>query len=149
MVVGRHERDQGEPVFERVRPYTRTRGRTRPTRDLPPETLITATTTSPHRVWLATPGHARVLALCATTRSVAEIATYLALPLGVARVLISDLADHDAITVHATTPPADTADTTDTGDTGDTRPSMELMQHVPRLKRRTLAPRHRPAGGRR
>jgi hypothetical protein len=77
-----------------------------------------------------------VLALCATTRSVAEIATYLALPLGVARVLISDLADHDAITVHATTPPADTADTADTtdtgdtGDTGDTRPSMELMQQI-------------------
>jgi hypothetical protein len=104
-----------------VRPYTRTRGRTRPTRDLPLETLITATTTTPHRVWLATHAHARVLALCATTRSVAEIATYLALPVGVARVLISDLADHGAITVGTTATPADTEDAS---------PSVELMQHV-------------------
>jgi hypothetical protein len=78
-----------------VRPYSRTGGRTKPKRDLNLESLVTATVngmeaaTSP----LLSPEHASVIQLCQGTVSVAEIAAKLAVPFGVARVIIADMAD--------------------------------------------------------
>jgi Protein of unknown function (DUF742) len=44
-----------------------------------------------------------VIALCEEPRSVAEIAALLAVPLGVAKVLVGDMAELDLIMVHTTT----------------------------------------------
>jgi hypothetical protein len=44
----------------------------------------------------------QVVDLCAQPRSIAEVAALVRVPLGVARVLVADLADSGAVTVHAT-----------------------------------------------
>jgi hypothetical protein len=90
-----------------VRPYTLTRGRTRPGRmDLPLEALVRglapagATDTFERR---------RILQLTgANILSVAELSAYLALPLGVVRVLVGDLADDGLVVVHSGTPQSQT-----------------------------------------
>ena len=89
-----------------VRPYALTGGRTRANYALELETLISA------KDYAATGGFPEVAAEqiecisimeeCRTPRSVAEIASALRVPLGVARVLISDAADAGLVTVHKT-----------------------------------------------
>lgn len=90
------------PVDARVvRPYTVTGGRTRAGEDLDLslEALVRSTdATANPRVVLE---HRRILELCADQLlSVAELAARLNLPLGVARVLIGDLAGEGLVTVH-------------------------------------------------
>ncbi|HEY3263197.1 MAG TPA: DUF742 domain-containing protein [Pseudonocardiaceae bacterium] len=94
------EPDQ-EPAAEAaiVRPYAWTRGRTRSAVELRVETLVS--TADPHDSF-APPEHHRIAELCRTPRSVAEVAAALALPLGVAKVLIGDLATSGSLTVHGT-----------------------------------------------
>ncbi|MFL6141422.1 MAG: DUF742 domain-containing protein [Labedaea sp.] len=76
-----------------VRPYQVTGGRTRPGRhDLDLITLVVAVDPETH-ARLVTPEHAEVLGVCAFPASVAEVAAKLNLPLGVAKVLISDLVE--------------------------------------------------------
>ena len=78
-----------------ARPYTITRGRTRPRNDqeIEFETLVWATgsaATSPP----AMSAHWRQAAeLCRQVVSLAEVAARMGLPIGVARVLICDMAD--------------------------------------------------------
>lgn len=89
-----------------VRPYALTGGRTRANYALELETLISA------KDYAATGGFPEVAAEqiecisimeeCRTPRSVAEIVSALRVPLGVARVLISDAADAGLVTVHKT-----------------------------------------------
>ncbi|MFZ0158460.1 MAG: DUF742 domain-containing protein [Kineosporiaceae bacterium] len=87
-----------------VRPYARTGGRTKPVRDLDLEALVRTTlsgkeaSTSP---WL-TPEHTTIIELCSGTVSVAEIAARLAVPLGVARVIIADMVDLGLVEVMKT-----------------------------------------------
>jgi Protein of unknown function (DUF742) len=73
-----------------VRPYLVTGGRTRAASDLALEVLVR--TTPRGRAAYATFESARALALCAEIQSVAEVAARLRLPIGVARVLVGDLA---------------------------------------------------------
>jgi hypothetical protein len=74
-----------------VRPYTVTGGRTRPSRyDLDVITLVVAIDPDTH-VRLVDLEHAQVLRACAYPMSVAEVAARLDLPLGVVKVLLSDL----------------------------------------------------------
>jgi hypothetical protein len=85
-----------------VRPYVLTRGRTRSKFELAVETLVSAVPMAvgdpgPHVM----PTTAAILALCREPRSVAEVAAMLGLPLGVARVLLGDLAASGALAVHA------------------------------------------------
>jgi hypothetical protein len=85
-----------------VRPYTWTRGRTKSGFDLAIETLVS---TSPRgRAQAATlqVEHRAVADLCEQTRSVAEVAALLSLPLGVARVVLGDMAGLGVVTVHQT-----------------------------------------------
>ncbi|CAM3090585.1 DUF742 domain-containing protein [Saccharomonospora xinjiangensis] len=85
----------------RARPYVLTKGRTRARRDLAVETLVSA---EPHARWhLHKPGseYRKLGQLCTQPLSVAEIAANLSVPLGVARVLISDLAETGFVKVHA------------------------------------------------
>lgn len=86
-----------------VRPYTVTGGRTRVGKrlDLPFEALVRRTTAAAHpKVVLE---HRRILDLCADhLLSVAELSAQLKLPLGITRVLISDLAGAGLVTIHHT-----------------------------------------------
>ncbi len=93
--------DEPEPVAGGaafVRPYVLTRGRTRSSFELSIETLVSAARQS------APPGltgeHQVVLDLCREPRSVAELAARAGVPLGVARVLVGDLAAAAAVSVH-------------------------------------------------
>ncbi|WP_285506608.1 DUF742 domain-containing protein [Actinokineospora sp. NBRC 105648] len=79
-----------------VRPYAWTGGRTRTRADLAIEALVSTTGTAGAVSW----EHRAITELCVHPRSVAEIAALVAVPLGVARVLISDLADSGVLTVH-------------------------------------------------
>ncbi|MGI5130214.1 DUF742 domain-containing protein [Pseudonocardia sp. CA-107938] len=82
----------------RVRPYVLTGGRTRASRELPIETLVSSGLPGGPP---ATVEQRQVVDMCARPRSIAEVAALLGVPLGVARVLVADLADCGAITVHA------------------------------------------------
>lgn len=98
-----------------VRPYVWTGGRTRSRHHFEVETLVTAAepgsgdVTQPYRT---------VLGLCGEPRSVAEVAALMAMPLGVAIVILGDMADRGLIIVHEAT--------TGTGGT----PSSMLMERV-------------------
>lgn len=97
----------------RVRPYALTGGRTRSGHMLPVETFV-ATIDHPERdrpVPAAegsggggqfVPESRAILELCRAVRSVAEVSALLRLPLGVVRILISDLADQGRIRVYGT-----------------------------------------------
>jgi hypothetical protein len=88
-----------------VRPYAVTRGRTRPTLDIAIEALIETTVRG--RTAGSRPGNNHgqeqqyIATLCdGRVQSLAEIAARLHLPLGVARVLIADMADDGLVSVH-------------------------------------------------
>jgi hypothetical protein len=99
---GRPEATAGDEIEESraVRPYTMTRGRTRPGRiDLPLEALVRAVSTD--AAGSATSERRRILELTtATVESVAELSAHLGLPLGVVRVLVGDLAEEGLVVVH-------------------------------------------------
>ncbi len=74
-----------------VRPYAVTGGRTHSGRyELDLITLVVAIDPDTHAA-LVEPEHAEVLRVCTYPSSVAEVASKLDLPVGVAKVLISDL----------------------------------------------------------
>jgi hypothetical protein len=85
-----------------VRPYVRTGGRTRPAVDLAIEALVSTAACAPEPTGA---DHRAIAALCASPRSVAEIAALLEIPLGVARVLVGDLAQDGGVVVHDTSGP--------------------------------------------
>jgi hypothetical protein len=76
-----------------VRPYTWTRGRTQPVQDLAFETLVSTSDEGRNVTAICSAEHAAIAELCLDIRSVAEVAAMLALPLGVARVLLADMID--------------------------------------------------------
>jgi hypothetical protein len=101
-----------------VRPYTWTRGRTSPVFDLAVETLVSTCEHGPDMAVLTSEEHRAVAELCRAPRSVAEVAALLSLPLGVARVLLADMADIGLVVVHRSA-----------NSSGDT-PDMTLMERV-------------------
>lgn len=95
----------GEPAAAAssvVRPYTWTGGRTSPVCDLAVETLVSTSAHGGDMAALASEEHRAVAQLCRAPRSVAEVAALLSLPLGVARVLLADMADLGLVVVHRT-----------------------------------------------
>jgi hypothetical protein len=85
-----------------VRPYARTGGRTRSTIALELETLLTLNTRDvPAHL---SSEHDAICRLCRQTMSVAEVAAYQALPIGAARVLISDMVELGLIAATTTSP---------------------------------------------
>jgi hypothetical protein len=92
------------PAASLVRPYSRTGGRTKPGHELDLEALVSTTvngreaSSSP----LLSPEHVQVIGLCVDTTSVAEIAARLAVPIGVARVIIADMVDLGLVEVGKT-----------------------------------------------
>ncbi len=101
-----------------VRPYFRTRGRTKATLDLAIEALISTSEQGRMLDRVRVPEHRSICDLCLDTRSVAEVAALLRLPLGVVRVLIGDVAGLGLVLVHSSS--------TTVGD----RPSIEFMERV-------------------
>ncbi|KIF78929.1 hypothetical protein QR77_17855 [Streptomyces sp. 150FB] len=90
---------EGEAPAASVRAYVWTGGRTRSRHHFEIETLVTAAEPSSNA---DTQPHRAVLGLCQEPRSVAEVAALLAMPLGVAMVLLGDMADQGLIVVHGT-----------------------------------------------
>jgi hypothetical protein len=93
--------DLGDPAAM-VRPYAWTRGRTRANYDLKLETLISTTDVGQDETRLLQLEHRSVSALCRYPLSVAEVAAKLSVPLGVARVVLSDMAELGLISIHRT-----------------------------------------------
>jgi hypothetical protein len=82
-----------------VRAYAWTGGRT--TSEFPLEIETMVSVRARPRVTVQ-PEHQEVLGLCGRPRSVAEVAALLKLPLGVAKVLLGDMAGRGLIDVHET-----------------------------------------------
>ncbi|MEP9365311.1 DUF742 domain-containing protein [Nocardioides sp. CN2-186] len=86
-----------ERAAVRVRPFTLTAGRTTPQVDLPIEATL-------RRLGSADPVDgplSQVLEVC-DRRSVAEVSAWLAMPIGVVRVLVADLVEMGHVRVQAT-----------------------------------------------
>jgi hypothetical protein len=107
--------EPGAPASS-IRAYVWTGGRTRSRHHFEIETLVSAATagssteSQPHRA---------VLELCREPKSVAEVAALLVIPLGVAMVLLGDMADRGLIVIHGAA--------TDDHDGG---PTSTLMERV-------------------
>jgi hypothetical protein len=81
--------------------YALTRGRTRSVgRDLPWETLITTTAEGLAALPKLRFEQSRIVAFCRRPVSVAEVAAELGVPLGTARVLVSDLYAEGLLAIH-------------------------------------------------
>jgi hypothetical protein len=101
-----------------VRPYYMTGGRTRPAHDdLELETLVSTTALGETSPRLAGVERRAIVALCRDLLSIAEVSARLELPLGVARVLIGDMADQGFLILHRPTGVGD-------------RPDLALLQRV-------------------
>ena len=118
------ERRVGEPIgyvpVQRtlVRPYVLTRGRTQSRRYLAIEAMV-STRAGAHWNGARLAGEFRsVRTLCHHPRSVAEVAARLSVPLGVARVLLDDMAEQGLVTIH------------DNRVNTDGRPATALMERV-------------------
>jgi hypothetical protein len=100
-----------------VRPYTRTGGRTKPVHSLELETLLSFSPAWQVDLQTLRADHRAICVACHTPQSTAELAVYLGLPLGAARVLIADVVDLGLVQVHEL-------------ELVGTRPSMDLLERV-------------------
>jgi hypothetical protein len=100
------ERD--EPTGALVRPYAVTRGRTRPKLEIALEALVETTVRgrgmNVNRVGQGSE-HQYIAAMCdgGRVQSLAEIAARMRLPLGVARVIVADMATDGLVAVYEPT----------------------------------------------
>jgi len=102
----------------RVRPYVITRGHTEVRGDLAIEAMVTVNPGGPWARERGNTDYQAVRRICSEPRSVAEVAALMSVPLGAARVLLSDLAGADMVRIHAESV------------SGDERPGYALMQRV-------------------
>ena len=114
------EFDDDDDAVALVRPYSRTRGRTRSSMDLAIEALVSTTDLDRMRNGELDGTHQPIAELCTQSRSVAEIGALLQMPLGVARVLVADMVELGLVVVHR---PADRSH-----ESGDV--PLELMERV-------------------
>ena len=100
--------DTDEPTGALVRPYAVTRGRTRPRLDIAIEALVETTVRGRNNDLRSGTAHVRehqyIASLCdGRLQSLAEIAARMQLPLGVARVIIADMAADGLVAVYEPT----------------------------------------------
>lgn len=100
-----------------MRPYAVTRGRTKPRSQLPLEALISTTGAARSEFGNLTPECQAISDLCREWRSVAEVSALLRIPLGVARVLVADMADQGLVQVR-------------TSMDNNSRPNVNLLERV-------------------
>jgi hypothetical protein len=110
--------DLPEEAAATVRPYAWTGGRTRSDVTLAIETLVSTSDRAERMLETLCTEHQSIARLCRRSRSVAEVGALLALPLGVIRVLLGDMATLGLIDVHLNTHDQ------------DDRPDLELMERV-------------------
>jgi hypothetical protein len=114
---GQGSRIEQQPL---VRPYAMTGGRTRPRYQLAIEALV-HTSAEPGKLQGQLPEHQRICRLCYEIKSVAEISALLTIPLGVARILVADLAEAGLVAIHQ--PGGD-------GTNDDGQPDVTLLERV-------------------
>lgn len=100
-----------------VRPYAVTGGRTRPSYQLQIEAMVAASHYEARDLSVLSPECQAILGFCRDWRSVAEVSAVLRMPLGVARVLIADMAMEGLVRVHQ-------------ADHGQGRPDLNLLERV-------------------
>ena len=118
MVVDRDH----EPTGALVRPYAVTRGRTRPRLEIAMEALVETTARGRLNGLSSGREQATIAGMCGTRlQSLAEIAAHMRMPLGVARVLVADMAADGLLAVH---------EPTGMGDGGGDLVGTELLERV-------------------
>ena len=100
-----------------VRPYAVTGGRTKPSYQLQIEAMVSASHYEARDLSVLSPECQSILGYCRDWRSVAEISAVLRMPLGVARVLIGDMAMEGLVRVHQ-------------ADHAHGRPDLNLLERV-------------------
>lgn len=100
-----------------VRPYAVTGGRTQPRYQLQIEAMVAASHYGARDLSVLAPECQAILGFCRDWRSVAEISAVLRLPLGVARVLVADMAVEGLVRVHQI-------------DHAQGRPDLNLLERV-------------------
>jgi len=100
-----------------VRPYAVTGGRTKPSYQLQIEAMVSASHYEARDLSVLSPECQSILGYCRDWRSVAEISAVLRMPLGVARVLIGDMAMEGLVRVHQ-------------ADHAQGRPDLNLLERV-------------------
>ncbi|HEX5541200.1 MAG TPA: DUF742 domain-containing protein [Micromonospora sp.] len=94
-----------DPRGALVRPYAVTRGRTEPRHDIAIEAVLTATAAAVEESRFAGHDKHRIATVCeGRPLSLAEIAAYTRLPLGVSRVLVADMVADGLLTLHSSAP---------------------------------------------
>ena len=111
------EDDEEGETTRLVRPYAVTGGRTQPRYQLAIEALVTATVTGQRDLSVLAPECQIILQFCEDWRSVAEVSAVLRLPLGVARILIADMATEGLVRIHQSDDP-------------EGRPDLSLLKRV-------------------
>lgn len=106
--------ERNEPTGALVRPYAVTRGRTRPKLQIALEALV-ETTVRGRGTGTGRGGgseHQHIAAMCdgGRVQSLAEIAARMQLPLGVARVIVADMASDGLVAVYEPTSLEDETD---------------------------------------
>jgi hypothetical protein len=100
-----------------VRPYAVTGGRTKPRTQLQIEAMVAAAHYEARDLSVLSPECQAILGFCRDWRSVAEISAVLRMPLGVARILIADMAVEGLVRIHQL-------------DHAQGRPGVELLERV-------------------
>ncbi|MFI5839890.1 DUF742 domain-containing protein [Catenuloplanes sp. NPDC051500] len=94
-----------DPRGSLVRPYAVTRGRTEARREIAVEAILTASVANVQEARFAGHDKHRIASLCeSNAMSLAEIAAYARLPLGVARVIVADMVVDGLLTLHSAAP---------------------------------------------
>ena len=110
-------RGVGDETSALVRPYAVTGGRTKPRYQLQIEAMVAASHYEARDLSVLSPECQAILGFCRDWRSVAEISAVLRMPLGVARVLIADMAMEGLVRVHQI-------------DHAEGRPDINLLERV-------------------
>ena len=92
--------DPREALGSRLRPYAITGGRTRADADLPLESLVRRTSRGTGVLERQTYERRRILELSERPVSIAELSAHLRVHLGVARVLVGDMAGEGLLETH-------------------------------------------------
>ncbi|MBB4906978.1 DUF742 domain-containing protein [Actinophytocola algeriensis] len=102
MVDVNDQADRAGPPPALARPYSWTEGRTQPSVDIAVEARVVTTPAGRDLPPRLTSAAWTITQLCLQPRSVAELGAYLAVPLGVVRVLVADLVAEGLVHVEAT-----------------------------------------------
>jgi hypothetical protein len=100
-----------------VRPYAVTGGRTKPRTQLEIEAMVAAAHYEARDLSVLSPECQAILGFCRDWRSVAEVSAVLRMPLGVARILIADMAVEGLVRIHQL-------------DHAQGRPDLNLLERV-------------------